>query len=208
MSNPFFSPALRRLLQAALLFTALSPSVGSALPIDMNLLDYVRGMPVSITADGSQMTITEHEENGNSLVWTIPAFNPVLIVPAIETRLAFDYTFFRAPDESDIFHFHLLSFSGRILEGLGLSLTQSHSDTARFELSSLAGRSAIGMQFEMTRDDFVEDGGLHSFLTISNLRVESISVPEPDTFGLMLTGIAVLAVLKRARPKVERVNAR
>jgi hypothetical protein len=56
----------------------------AAIPIDLNLLSRVPGTPVSITADGSQMTITEDEENFNTTVWHIPNFtSPDLIVPAL-----------------------------------------------------------------------------------------------------------------------------
>jgi hypothetical protein len=111
--------ALRRVLQAAVAVAVLSPSVGTATPLDMNLLSYVPGMPVSITADGSQMTISENEEHFNTLVWNIPAFNPVMVVPAIGASLVFDYTFFRAPDNAEIFNFLLLGPSGTGLDGFG-----------------------------------------------------------------------------------------
>jgi PEP-CTERM motif len=188
--------------RVAALVAVLAPSVGTATPIDMNLLSRVPDAPVSISADGSQMTIREDDVNFNTLVWNIPEFDPVLIVPAVGAVLAFEYDFFRAPDNAEIFHFNLLGSGGNLLEGFGFSLMQSGFGTFSLDLSGFAGMEWLGMQFEMIPDLFLEDAGLDSTLTIANLRIESIPalpVPEPGSFGLLLAGTAALALRARRR---------
>jgi hypothetical protein len=193
--------------------TAMSSLLLAAIPIDMNLLSRIPDAPVSITADGSQMTITEDELNFNTLVWHIPNFtSPDLIVPTVGATLAFDYTFYRAPGNAEIFNFELLGTSGNALQGFDLVVTESSSGTASFDLSSFANFSALGLSFEMTPDLDRYDAGLDSFLTIFNLRLESdsVPVPTPDAFGMLLTCLLALAVFKLSRSARDRlrINAR
>ena len=133
-------------------------------------------------------------------------------MPALGATLAFDYTFYRAPDNAEIFNFLLLGTSGNALEGFDLVVTESSSGTASFDLSSLANLSALGLSFEMVPDLDLYDAGLDSFLTISNLRFEldSVPVPAPDAFGMLLTCMVALVVFKRSRSASDpaRINAR
>ena len=108
----------------------------AAIPIDMNLLETIPDAPVSITADGLQITITEDEINFNTM----------------------------------------------------------------------------GLVFEMTPDLDLYDAGLDSFLTISNLRLEqeSVVLPAPDAFGMLLSSMIALVVLKRPKSvrNALRINVR
>jgi hypothetical protein len=185
----------------------------AAIPIDMNLLETIPDAPVSITADGLQMTITEDEINFNTMVWHLPNFiTPDLIVPKVGLTLAFDYTFHRAPDNAEIFNFYLTGTSGNGLDGFDLAVRESSSGTASFDLSSFAHMEALGLVFEMTPDLDLYDAGLDSFLTISNLRLEqeSVVLPAPDAFGMLLSSMIALVVLQRPKSvrNALRINAR
>ena len=185
----------------------------AAIPIDMNLLETIPDAPVSITPDGLQMTITEDEINFNTMVWHLPNFTtPDLIVPKVGLILAFDYTFFRAPENAEIFNFQLTGTSGNALEGFDLVVRESSTGTASFDLSSFAWMEALGLTFEMTPDLDLYDAGLDSFLTISNLRLEqgAVTLHAPDAFGMLLTSMIALVVLKRSRSSRDplRISAR
>jgi hypothetical protein len=89
---------------------------------------------------------------------------------------------------------------------------ESSSGTASFDLWGFADFSALGLSFEMIPDLDLDDAGLDSFLTISNLRLESqaLPVPAPNAFGMLLTCMIALVVFKRSRSGRDplRINAR
>jgi hypothetical protein len=178
-------------------------------PIDMNLLFHEPGAPIGIAADGSSATLAEDPNVFAVFLSNVPDFgDPRLLTAAAGARLAFDYDFAEAPDNTDIFHFALLDGElGHALDLFSLFVTQSGSGSASFDLSALVGTS-LGLQFELVPDPQA-DHGFDSLLTISQLRVETpvIAVTEPGALALLALGLTAVMMLRRRRASIGYVCA-
>jgi len=202
-SSTFWSTLrqIARVLAAAALF---SPAAAFAVPIDMNQMFHDPGVPISISADGSSATFREDPALLSVFLSDVPGFgDPELLQASAGARLAFDYNFLEPAGNADIFHFAILDgTSGNPLAPFDLFFTDTGAGSVSFDLTSLVG-SSLGFQFELVSDVF-NDLGFDSLLTISNLRIEPpdvVAVPEPDIFGMVLLGLALLTVGAARAPR-------
>ena len=168
-----------------------------AVPIDLNLLFYEPGTPVSIAADGSSATLAEDPGVFAVFLSNVPGFgDPVLVTAAAGARLAFDYEFDEGVENSDTFHFALLDgLSGDPLDLFDLFVTDSGSGAASFDLSTLVG-TLVGLQFELVPDE-LDGERADSVVKIANLRIETpatTTVSEPGS--LLLLALAVAMALR------------
>jgi hypothetical protein len=169
-----------------------------ALPIDLNLLFFEPGTPVSIAADGSSATLAEDPGVFAVFLSNVPAFgDPVLLTAAAGARLQFEYEFDEGVENSDTFHFALLDgLSGDPLDLFNLFVTDSGSGTASFDLSTLVG-TLLGLQFELVPDE-LDGERADSVVKIANLRIETpvtTTVSEPGS--LLLFALAIAMALRR-----------
>jgi len=78
------------------------------------------------------------------------------------------------------------------------------SGTVSFDLSGLVG-STLGLQFQLST--LPGDAALSSKVTISNVRLEPLAVPEPGSGLLILGGLCGLSLAQAYRTKGKRSSS-
>lgn len=164
-------------------------------PIDLNLLFFEPGTPVSIAADGSSATLAEDPGVFAVFLSNVPGFgDPHLVTAAAGARLEFEYEFDEGVENSDTFHFALLDgLSGDPLDLFNLFIGESGNGTASFDLSTLVG-TLLGLQFELVPDE-LDGERADSVVRIANLRIETPTTVVSEPGSLLLLALAIAMAL-------------
>jgi hypothetical protein len=165
-----------------------------AMPIDLN--DFFADPTVSVVADGSSATLAEDPFLFSVLLSNDPGLgDPNVIIPGAGVSLVFDYMFTEGAGNMDEFFAAVLDGTTGFSVGPGFEFAtaDSSSGTVAFDLSSLSGLT-LGLSFELAAFDAASD----STVTVSNVRLESVAVPEPGTFWLIGAGLIGWMVFRRA----------
>jgi len=174
-------------------------SSASAANIPINLNDFFADPSVTVTADGTSASISEDPLLFSTLLANDPGLgDPNVIIPGIGTTLSFSYDFTEATGEDNEFGVFVVdgTTGGSVGSAFEFFTQDSSSGTISFDLTSLVGQT-LGLQFELTA--LFGDVGLDSIVTISNVEMDVISVPEPSTLLLFFIGFIYLLLLSSRR---------
>lgn len=163
---------------------------------------------VDFAVDGLSLVVREDPEFSSVIVSNDPGLgDPIILIPVPGAILSFNYDFVvgSTQPENDEFGAFLLDSAGNSAGGAFEFFTStSGSGSVTFDLSSFVGDPFVGIQFQLS--SLPGDGGMDSFVTISNLQLEtpgSTVVPEPSTL-MMFLGLAAcaqIAVVRRRRDR-------
>jgi hypothetical protein len=197
-----------RALVAVLALLAMQPALAG--PIDLNLFYISPDGAVVIDSTGSSATMIEGA-GGVVLLSNDPGLgDPVLINPSEGPNLRFQYAFNAdCPLVCDALAVSLFSaIPGDSSTGgpsAGLLQYDVFTSSGIGEISyllsafNLAADQVFGLQFEL----LAYDDTINASAIISGLEVydpAAVSVPEPGTLGLLLSGLAGMAVRRRCQP--------
>lgn len=181
--------AVRCVLLSLLLFVSGLTEAQATL-IDLN--DFFADPTVTVAVDGSSAMIAEDPFFFSVLLSNDPGLgDPEVIVAAAGVSLLFDFDFVEGPvGEDDEFGAFLID------AGTGFSLGSpfeffidaSSAGTVSFDLSGLVG-TTLGLQFQLGA--LLGDAAFDSLVTISNVQLQTVSVPEPPTLFLFFGGLMI-----------------
>lgn len=188
-----------------LMMTCFS-NVAFAAPVMVNLQDnFLYADPESAVtfSDGGYTAELEEDFFSFSVVLSNDPFfgDPNVVDPEMYDTLTFDYDFVEPlPDNENTFHAILFDtnlpfMTDYFLEEFYIDETSMGSYTFD-NLSAYAGRT-LGLQFELQASPL--DFGFDSTVTISNLRLDTVSapIPEPSTVSLLFLGCLLLPFMRR-----------
>lgn len=166
------------------------PQISQAVAIDLNTFTADPDTAVTIAADGSWATIVE--DQNYSSIWLS---NDSVYIPAEAASLSFDYDFTLGANDLDELNAYLYDpTTFTHLTDAWISSTGTGTISWNLISASFLG-STVGLEFDF--NSLPWDGGLDSYVTISNVRMEV--VPEPGTIVLLGSGLAGLVGLARKR---------
>lgn len=166
-----------------------------AVPIDLN--NFYKDPTVTVAADGFSSVLEEDSSLAIVLLADDPGLgDPLIIVPAAGSFLAFEYDFVERAGNNDEFSAFIVDAATHGSAGTAYEFfTQnSSSGTVVFDLGGLVGAS-IGLQFQLAA--LPGDIALDSSVTVSNVRTEQHIVSEPETVLLFLAGLIGLWLRQR-----------
>lgn len=170
---------------------------GPAWPAPIDLNNFYKDPTVTVAADGASAVLEEDSGLASVLLANDPGLgDPVIIVPAAGSFLAFEYNFVERAGNDDEFGALIVDAATHGSAGTAYEFfTQnSGSGTVVFDLSGLVGAS-IGLQFQLAA--LPGDITLDSSVTVSNVRVEQNAISEPEIVLLFLTGLIGLWLRQR-----------
>lgn len=172
---------------------------GSAHAVLIDLNEFFADPTVTVSADGTHALFEESPSLSGVILSNDPSLGDLeVIVAGTGVFLEFDYIFTESALGDD-------EFGAWIIDpGSGFSLgapfeffsDASGSGTVSFDLSSLAGTTGLGFQFQLS--SLPGDANFDSTLEINNLRLVTV-VPEPSTLIMGGIGIGLLAARRRRR---------
>lgn len=190
MNRPrFFVPG------AALLGGLLLAPAALAVPIDLN--DFTADPTVTVAPDGSSAVLMEDPGASVVLLVNDPFFgDPQVIVPGPGVSLLFEFNFIEAGGHNDAFSVFVIDAATGLSAGAAFEFTalDTAAGTLAFNLSPLAGQS-LGLQFQLA--SLLADPGVGSAVTVSNLRLETATVPAPAPGLLLAAGLVGGIALRR-----------
>lgn len=182
---------------ALILYLALILSASNlfALPVDLNTFTPVPSWSIDISLDGSSATLYED--------W---AYVPVSLenwdffIPTNASSLSFDYELNVAPFNEDYFDFYIEDpvdpvFYDGGMEGI-------YTGTFSYDVIHLRGQAVpIMIIFDLMANDWE----LQSNVTVSNVNINTVPIPEPGSFfllGSLLIGMIGLDIKRDRRIKI------
>ena len=180
-----------------------------AAPVMIDLNDFFADPTVTVEADGSSALIAEDPSSPSVLLSNDPFWgDPNVIVPGMGTTFSFDYDFVQfdnfvgVDSENDEFIFFL--FDSNTLEELDYFFTDtSTSGSYSLDISSYTGRT-LGFQFQLDpvlfdQNDNPADSAYDSTVTVSNMQLNTVATPVPETSTTVsfLLGSLLLLLVKR-----------
>lgn len=191
--------------QASIALLVLVESA-SASAIDLN--DFTKDPTVTVAVDGSSAVMAEDSTLSPVLLANDPGLgDPNIISPASGLALMFDYVFVEpAPDNLDEFGAFVVDSAtgGSAGNAYEFFIQAAGSGTVSFDLSGLVG-STIGLQFQLSA--LPGDAALTSTVTISNVRLEPLAVPEPGSGWLILGGLCGLGLVRVYRTQAKQSSS-
>ncbi|MGR9108969.1 MAG: hypothetical protein ACU843_18805 [Gammaproteobacteria bacterium] len=177
-----------------------------ALPIDLNDFFFFAGDPVTVSANGTSATIGESAGFSPIVLSNDPFLgDPEVIIAGVGILLLFDYSFIEGAASNDEFGAFIIDpvTGGSIGSGFEFFTNSTSSGTVSFDLSTLAGITGLGLQFQLS--SLASDFDFLSTVTISNLRLVSASVPvsSPPTWLLLIFGILGMFRLRRSNNELQ-----
>jgi len=185
------------------MFLAMAPSMGRAALIDLHDFFIFSGDPITVSVDGFSATLGQLASGNPVELINDPVLgDPIVIASAANTLLSFDYEFTEAAGEDDVFSVFVVDTNTGVSPGSDYQfITQDTSEEhVVFDLSLLMITPDLGFGLVFRLTPGINDSGLASSVTVSNVRTDLI--PEPGTgilLGLMGAGIFSMSATGRIR---------
>ena len=195
----FHEFSIVKLVALTWIFVLAYSAQADVIPIDLNNFFFFAGDPVTVAADGSSATLGQLADVDPIQLANDPGLgDPQVIVATANTVLSFDYDFVETAGEDDEFGTFVLDpdTGDSIGAAFEFFTSQTSDGNVSMDLSPLDGVTGLGLLFQLASG--VNDTGIGSNVTISNVRLEVI--PEPTTAAML--GLMAVGVLRwRARHK-------